>query len=124
MKRKIFLRTLVVLILIILIVINPFVWHSFEENYSITGVVKNIVIVSDANRRTIYMNFKTTDGKIYNFHYDADTTPFLEAESLDNLTRLSEGDEVELSIYSIGYYFVNSDNKKISIYVKDVRWLN
>ena len=97
--------------------------HTFESNYSITGVVKNIEIVGTRHEQTVYVNLETADGTIYNFKYTDNSNLSLERESFNNLTRLSEGDRVELSIYSIGYYLISSEKTQVAIYVKDVKWL-
>ena len=114
---------LLLIFIIAIIVIKPYIWHPFEESYSIKGTVKSVNFVGTRSQRTIYVNFETTDGRIYNFHYNDDPSPWEEIESFLTLTKLTEGDEVELSIYSVGYYFVNSEKKRIAIYVTDVKWL-
>lgn len=123
MKKNVLRLVLLVIFIIAIIVIKSYIWHSFEDSYSIKGRVKSVNFVSTKSDRTIYMNFETTDGRIYNFHYNDDPSPWVEIESFNNLARLTPGDEVELSIYSVGYYFVNSEKKHIAIYVKDVKWL-
>lgn len=124
MRKKIVIRVLLIVIFIlVLVVIKSYIWHSIEDTYSIKGTVKSVNFVPTRNRMNIYVNFETTDGRIYNFHYKNAPTPRGEAESFNNLTRLTEGDKVELEIYSTGYYFMDSEKKNIAIYVKDVKWL-
>lgn len=120
MKKKI---AIWVFIIFAILLIKPHVWHSFKDTYSITGTVKSIRFSGTRSQNNIYVNFKTTDGMIYNFHYSVPSSVYLEHQSFKNLTRLTEGDEVELSIYSVGYYFVDSSKERIAIYVKDVKWL-
>lgn len=120
MKKKIVKRIL--LIVIFIFVIKPHIWHPFEETYYIEGTVKSVNFVAIKSLGTIYVNFKTTDGKIYNFNYDYGGS-HEELMSFINLTKLTEGDRVRLSIYSVGYYFVNSENTRVAIYVKDIEWL-
>lgn len=124
MKKKVVTRIFGIVILIIaLIVIIPHVWHPSKDTYSIKGTVKSVNIVATRYQKTVYVNFETTDGRNYNFHYRDDPSPWQEIESFYNLIRLSEGDKVELSICSFSYYFINSEKERVSIYVEDVKWL-
>lgn len=132
MKKKIVIRIFWIVILIIaLIVIIPHVWHPSKDTYSIEGTVKSVNIVETGyysaitryHKKTVYVNFETTDGRNYNFHYRDDPSPKEEMESFNNLVKLSEGDKVELFICSFGYYFINSEKERVAIYVKDVKWL-
>ena len=123
MKKNIVKRILLIVIFIFTIfVIKPHIWHSFEDTYSIEGTVKSVNLVATKSQTYIYVNFETTDGRIYNFQYRKGAMHG-EGTSFRNLTKLTEGDRVRLSIYSVGYYFVDSEKTRIAINVKDVEWL-
>ncbi len=123
MKKKTVKRILLIVIFIFAIfVIKPHIWHPFENTYSIEGTVKSVNLAATKSQMHIYVNFETTDGRVYNFYYQ-NRAMHEEGISFRNLTRLTEGDRVRLSIYSVGYYFVDSEKSRIAIYVKDVEWL-